>query len=105
MKTCKPVLFAAMTSFAALAITTQLSAQDNPRSPAHHHQYRLTQVGTFGGPESVYGFGPGFSALNYFNSQGATVGIADTNQADPFSPNCWGPNCLVDHALKFENGT
>ncbi len=103
MKTCKPVLFTAMILFVALAITTQLSAQDNPRSPAHHHQYKLMQVGTFGGPNSTYTVGPGFTAVNYFNSQGATGGLTATNTADPFSPNCWY-DCFVDHALKFENG-
>ncbi len=90
--------------FAALVITIQLSAQDNHQSPAHHHQYRLTQVGTFGGPTSDYATGPAFTLEQYLNSQGATVGTAATNAADPFYPNCFF-DCFVDHALKFQNGT
>lgn len=88
-------------ALAALAITIQASAQDKP----HHPQYKLMQAGTFGGPDSLGGLsGPAGSALNFFNSQGATVGTAATNTADPFSPNCFF-DCFVDHALRFENGT
>jgi len=87
--------------FAALAITIQLSAQD---SPPRHHQYKLAQVGTFGGPDSGYVTGPGDSYEKYLNSQGATVGTAATNTTDPFPPNCFF-DCFVDHALTFQNGT
>jgi probable HAF family extracellular repeat protein len=85
--------------FAALATTLQLSAQDKP----HHHQYKLMQVGTFGGPDSDSLVGPAGSSVNYFNSQGATGGMAATNTSDPFYPNCWY-DCFVNHALRFENG-
>jgi len=85
-----------------LALTIPLSAQDNPGHP--HHKYKLMQVGTFGGPDSDGVVGPAFSYLNNFNGQGATVGEAATNTADPFAPNCWY-DCFVAHAFKFENGT
>ena len=86
----------------ALAFTVQLTAQDRPnhRPP----QYRLKQVGTFGGPTSDYLVGPGFALENYFNSQGASVGIASTNISDPFSPNCFD-DCFVDRAMMFHGET
>jgi probable HAF family extracellular repeat protein len=87
--------------FATLAITLQLSAQNNPNHKLQ--QYKLTQVGTFGGPNSNSASGPAFGNENNFNYGGATVGLAATNTPDPFSPNCWY-DCFVDHALRFENG-
>jgi probable HAF family extracellular repeat protein len=94
-----------MTLFVALAVTIQLSAQDNPRSPAHHYQYQLMQVGTFGGPWSDIPLGPAFSSEpDYFNIQGAAVGGAQTDMADPFYPNCFFSNCLATYAFKFQDG-
>ncbi len=90
-----------MCLFAALAITTQLSAQDTPH---HHHQYKLTQVMPLVGPDSDGVVGPGGSFFNSFNRRGATVGVAATDTVDPFYPNCWY-DCFVDHAIVFENGT
>src|ERR1700683_5177797 len=90
-----------MATVAALALTIELPAQDNLHH--RHRQYKLVQVGTFGGPDRRFMEDPFGSALNYFNSQGATVGMAATNKADPFNPNCWY-DCFVTRAFKFENG-
>ena len=88
---------------AALAMTVQLTAQNNPNH--HLQQYRLAQVGTFGGPNSDFFTGPGNASGNQLNSQGASVGGAQTNTTDPFSPNCIWSNCLVGDALTFQNGS
>ena len=89
-------------ALAALAITLPLIAQDPPRLP--HHRYKLTQIGTFGGPNNTWASGPGFANENYLNHAGATVGVADTDTTDPFYPNCWY-DCYVGHAFTFQNGT
>jgi probable HAF family extracellular repeat protein len=64
----------------------------------------LTEVGTFGGPNSISATGPAYSYEKYFNGQGATVGAASTKIPDPFSPNCFY-DCFADHALTFQNNT
>src|ERR1035438_666762 len=81
--------------FTALAISIQAWAQDG----SMHHQYKLTQVGTLGGPDNDFS-----SSSNYFDIQGGIVGFAATATADPFSPNCFY-DCFVDHAIKFQYGT
>ena len=88
-------------TFCALVLTVPLTAQKNPNHS--HPQYRLAQIGTFGGPTSDYVVGPGFAYENYFNSQGATVGDASTSTSDPFSPNCFY-DCFVDRAMTFQDG-
>jgi probable HAF family extracellular repeat protein len=84
--------------FATLAITIQAHAQGHP-----YHQYKLTQVGTFGGSFSSVSAGPNNNILNSLNIWGGTVGLAGTSTPDPFAPNCFW-DCFVDHALKFQNG-
>jgi probable HAF family extracellular repeat protein len=78
----------------------QVSAQDRS---ARHHRYKLMQVETFGGPDSDNIATAAGAIANVLNSQGATVGLAATSTADPFSPHCFY-DCFVDHALKFKNG-
>ncbi len=89
-----------MAAIAALAMTIQGYAQDSPP----HHLYKLTEVGTFGGPNSFGdGTGPANFNLNYLNNLGGTVGTASTSKLDPFAPNClW--DCNVDVAFVFQNG-
>ena len=36
--------------FAALAVTIQLSAQDNSQPKVKHNKYKVVEIGTFGGP-------------------------------------------------------
>ena len=86
---------------AALAITIQASAQDDPPK---HHQYKLEVVGTFGGPNSDFAVTAAGAIGHVLNSQGATIGAASNSTPDPYSPNCL-LDCNVAHALKFEEGT
>jgi hypothetical protein len=84
---------------ACLAVTIGVTAQDNAsrddaagtaaqdKSPSRHAQYRVMDVGTFGGPTSGYTFG---SVI--INDHGAVVGVADTAI---FDANC---GCFVSVA-------
>ena len=86
--------------FAALAIPVCAAAQDNP-SPHHrsrHHQYKLIDLGTFGGPNSYV---PSLEVS--INSQGTVIMQADTNIPDPFYPNCF-QDCLVNHPGIWQDG-
>jgi len=80
--------------FAALAMPVGMAAQDNPSQNhnANHHQYRLIDLGTFGGPNSLV---PAFSAVG-INSQGTVMVQGDTTIPDPYYPNCFN-DCLVNH--------
>jgi probable HAF family extracellular repeat protein len=86
--------------FVALATPVWTAAQDNP-SPNHHqhHQYRLIDLGTFGGPNGLV---PDFSLVS-INSQGAVIVQGDTNIPDPYYPNCFW-DCLVNHAGIWQDG-
>jgi probable HAF family extracellular repeat protein len=86
--------------FAALAMPVWTAAQNNP-SPDHqkkHHQYKLIDLGTFGGPNSYVP-----SLLVSINSQGAVILAADTTIPDPYYPNCWN-DCLVNHPGIWQDG-
>ncbi len=93
-----------MILFAALAVTSQLAAQDSPAKKPKHHHYRLVVIGTFGGPNS-YPFSGDAKALS---NRGAAVGQADTAIPDPnfgnFNPYV-GQNPFLQHAFKWQNGT
>src|ERR1700694_1398544 len=67
---------------------------------AHEHtRYRLIDLGTFGGPDSVNNGG---SVI--INSEGTVVGAADTPEKDPYAPACFDPECYVQHAFKWQHG-
>lgn len=65
-----------------------------------HIRYKLIDLGTFGGPNSVNN---GLSVI--INAAGTVVGAADTAAKDPYAPaNCFDPECYVQHAFKWQNG-
>jgi hypothetical protein len=72
--------FTAITLFAALTMPLRLAAQQNPWSNKHRH-YQFIDLGTFGGPISINQIGPAL------NNEGRVIGMADTNNPDPFYPN------------------
>jgi len=82
MKSRTLTYFAAITVFAAPAISVRLAAQEQQHhnKPKHHH-YQFVDLGTFGGPTSVNLIGPAL------NNEGTVIGMADTNNPDPFYPN------------------
>jgi probable HAF family extracellular repeat protein len=81
----------------ALALPVTLTAQK-------HHQYKVVDLGTFGGPFStVVGFSHSLTA------RGAVVGGADTPDANP-NPGCvnsvlGGTDCNINHAFQWQHGT
>ena len=101
MKSKKCTSVVVMSLFAVLAMPVGMAAQDNPsQNPKpKHHQYKLIDLGTFGGPDSAVG---GFGT--FLNNPGTVVGGADTSIPDPYSPNCFDPECFVQHASQWKNG-
>jgi probable HAF family extracellular repeat protein len=69
-------------------------------------RYRLIDLGTLGGPNSYqpYGFAEDFLTEASLSVEGTFAGWSDTSAADPFAPNCFFKNCLVDHAFQWKNG-
>jgi probable HAF family extracellular repeat protein len=90
--------------FAALAMPVGMVAQDNPSQDhkSKHHQYKLIDLGTFGGPNSS------FPSLNHIlTKHGAAAGGADTSVPDPEYPNFDpfdGPDPFIQHAFLWQNG-
>ena len=96
-------LFADVAVLTALVIPLRLAAQDRQdfqHAHAHHH-YKLVDMGTFGGP----GGGISNPSSPALNRRGALVGVSDTSIADPFTPNCFNPECFVWHSFMSRNGT
>ena len=88
--------------FAALAMPVGMAAQDNPSQDhkSKHHQYKLVDLGTLGGPNSYLNF-----ASTVGRTSGIFVGQADTptpapSNTNPF--NCFDP--YVMNAFKWEDG-
>jgi probable HAF family extracellular repeat protein len=94
--------FIVMTSIVALAIPSQLSAQEQPAKQQlarEHHRYKLIDLGTFGGPNSGNN-----SPSVIMNNEGAVTGFADTPTPDPYAPNNCIGDCFVQHAFEWRNG-
>src|SRR5260370_15537825 len=66
---------------AAVAVPVRVAAQTDPGEQPKHHHYKLIDLGTLGGPMSINQIGPAL------NNEGTVIGMADTNNPDPFYPN------------------
>jgi hypothetical protein len=77
-----------------LALTLQLSAQSNPMEHRHHH-YKLIDLRTLDGPNSFVTF----PETNAITARGTVIGEADTSTPDPYAPNCFQSDCLVNHSF------
>src|SRR5580704_9480196 len=88
--------------FATLAMPVGMAAQDNPSQErkSKHHQYKLVDLGTFGGPNSYYFSVPVGQNLN---NRGTVVAGADTPLPDPNYPNCFF-DCYIMHAFEWQDG-
>lgn len=97
--------------FAALAMPVGMAAQDNPTRDhkSKHHQYKLIDLGTLGGPQSII-----YGLTRPLNNQGVVTDCADTSTLDPNYPNLnpdFGqpnyPNGLdpyIQHAFQWQHG-
>jgi probable HAF family extracellular repeat protein len=87
--------------FAALAMPVWTAAQNNPSPPnkPKHHQYKLIDTGTLGGPTSSLGF----EGERDINNSGVLVSLADTSLPDPYYPNCF-LDCFLAHTVEWRNG-
>src|ERR1700687_4895149 len=93
--------FTTLALLAALAIPGQTTAQETqPDHRAHHHKYKLIDLGTFGGPQGF--INPTGNGWPYINKVGDTVATAQT--AISLSPDSNGFLCVpgpnVNHALR-----
>ena len=88
-------LLAAVGLCATLALPFVSSAQEKQEQNEHRH-YKLIDMGTFGGPGSVFS-NPDSRVIN---NRGMATGVADTPTPDP---NCFF-DCSVDHAFVWKNG-
>jgi len=78
---------------AALTVPFVATAQEEKKE---HHHYKLIDMGTFGGPSSLFSV----PDSRVINNRGTAAGVADTSIPDP---NCFF-DCLVDHAFVWKNG-
>jgi probable HAF family extracellular repeat protein len=97
----KSVCVRTMALLVALAIPVSLAAQ---KHPAKHHQYKLVDMGTLGGPQS------GVSQfVQSISKKGAVGGGADTSVIDSNYPNSnpffpFSPDPFIQHAFLWDNG-
>ena len=89
--------------FAALAMPVGIAAQDNPSQDhkTKHQKYKLIDMGTLGGPNSVIPAPPFGTELT---NGGSAIAEADTATPDPYAPNCLQGSCLVNHGFRWKEG-
>ncbi len=88
------------TVLVVVAIPVRLTAQGDQKPKREHHRYKVVDLGTLGGPAS---FIPNPWSQD-INRPGTVIAEADTTTLDPNSPNCFQPDCLVNHAIKWHKG-
>ncbi len=94
------------TLFSSLVMPVGVTAQDNPsQDKSKHHQYKLIDTGTFGGPNSsvpiVFYEINGTAGARAISEQGTVTGTADTATADP---SCYGDDCFYPNAFQWQKG-
>ena len=89
----------AVTMFATWAMALCIAAQDNPTKDHKHHQYKLYDLGTFGGPSAL----PTVFAVSLSNA-GMMIGAAQTPDTDPYAPHCLLFECFITHAFQWQKG-
>jgi probable HAF family extracellular repeat protein len=84
----------------AMAVTFLAGGSAVQGQKAGHHHYKLIDVGTFEGTFSGL-----VSSSSILNNDGALVGISNTANVDPFSPNLCFFDCFIDVAFVWHEGT
>src|SRR5437879_13577246 len=85
------LLITAISLHATLVLPGQLTAQ--------HTRYKLIDIGALGGPVSTI-----TEFAQWLLNNGTLTGIADTSIPDPYAPNCFDPECLVQHGFEWQDG-
>jgi len=93
---------AVLVTILGASTTVLASAQDSleqSQQPGkiEHHRYRVVDVGTFGGADGDVLVPP--PAAQILTNSGIFVGAAETKLPDPFKPNCFKTDCLVEEGL------
>ncbi len=84
---------------AAALLSISLLAQGAPQAAPQHKRYHLVEIGTFGGPNSLYN-----GASPIATNEGTVVGAASTASLDPNAPACFDFSCFVQHAWEWQDG-
>jgi probable HAF family extracellular repeat protein len=95
-----------LTLLGTLVISAGAAAQNKTtqQHSAKHHQYKVVDLGTFGGPGSTVN-----CCAHQITARGVVVGSADTSAANP-NPGCFNgplgvPDCNVNQAFQWREGT
>ena len=103
-RTCPSVIVLAV--LGVLITTLPAAAQELPQqNEKKHHQYRLVDLGTLGGPKSYPpgGFFDGI-ATQSLSATGTFAAVSETAIPDPYDP-CFNEDCMVGHAVQWRGGT
>jgi probable HAF family extracellular repeat protein len=95
-------LVVAVTLFSSLVMAASVAAQESSSKDhkSKHQQYKLVDLGTFGGPNFFFNFSGSPNTL--LNNKGTVTGGADTSIVDT---RCFdNPDCFVLHASKWQEG-
>ena len=92
-----------LAALALLAATFGASGTLRAAANAGFARYSVTDLGTFGGPDTQVQNGAGIRQRGEINNAGFVAGAAQTPQTDPLSPsNCYNNFCRVEHAFLWD---
>lgn len=102
-----PRIFVLASAAALLALPLRFAAQDNQEHNNKHPHYKLIDVGTFGGPNSIvnevfYEIDSGTAGARVISDQGAVAGQGDTSTSDPL---CYFDDCFYPNTFQWKDGT
>jgi probable HAF family extracellular repeat protein len=103
-KTWNRVITVTLLATFAIAVEAAAQNQATQQPGTKHHQYKVVDLGTFGGPGSSVN-----CCDHQITAGGAVVGSADTSAANP-NPGCFngplgGADCNVNQAFLWQDGS
>ncbi len=103
MKYRLAICSAALALITVLAVSGTLAAQ---QAKAQHHHYKLIDMGTLGGPNSIvnevfYEIDNGTAGARMISDQGVVAGQADTSTPDPL---CYFDDCFYPNTFQWQDG-